>query len=160
MRRNKSLLQAARGNGQQYRIFIDKENDVWLYVANQKHGAWWYQPATDTVVPVNSNSGQLKLNNDIVNGIIQDHRGNIWIATDHGGINLINKKNGSVNYLYSSTGGNSNNFENAINAIFKDELGTIWMGTFKTGINYFNENKSSFFTFSARCSKWEKSSFQ
>ncbi|RZS74472.1 hybrid sensor histidine kinase/response regulator transcription factor [Pseudobacter ginsenosidimutans] len=147
MRRNKSLLQSARGNGQQYRIFIDKENDVWLYVANQKHGAWWYQPATDTVVPVNSNSVQLKLNNDIVNGIIQDHRGNIWIATDHGGINLINKKNGSVNYLYSSTGGNSNNFENAINAIFKDELGTIWMGTFKTGINYFNENKSSFLLF-------------
>lgn len=147
IRRNKSLQSVARGNGQQFRLFVDKENDVWLYVANQKHGVWWYRQAADSMVAINSNASKLRLNNDIVNGIIQDDRGHIWVATDHGGINLINKKNGTINYLYSNTGGNSNNFENAINAIYKDELGTIWMGTFKTGINYFNENKSSFLLF-------------
>ncbi|WEK38327.1 MAG: two-component regulator propeller domain-containing protein [Candidatus Pseudobacter hemicellulosilyticus] len=138
--RNTALQQAARGNSLQYRMVIDKENDLWLYVQGQQQGAWWYRSATDSLIAVNKSSRYLRLNNDIVNGIVQDDRGNIWVATDHGGINLVDKKEGRVRYISS----NSNMYENAINAVFRDELGTIWMGTFKTGINYFNEKKSAF----------------
>ena len=131
----------------QYQLFVDKEDDVWIYVPGQKHGAWWFRSAKDTLIPVNSKSLQLRLNNDIVNGIVQDDRGNIWIATDHGGINLINKKEISVKYLYNIVAGRDASYENAILSILKDDMGTIWMGTFKTGINYFNESKSPFLHF-------------
>ncbi|MFT3902087.1 MAG: two-component regulator propeller domain-containing protein [Niabella sp.] len=143
----RSYLFGKTANKLQYQLFVDKEDDVWIYVTGQKDGAWWYRSAMDTLIPVNSKSASLRLNNDIVNGIVQDDRGNIWVATDHGGINLINKKTVSVKYLYNAAEGKDASYENAILSILKDDMGTIWMGTFKTGISYFNESKSSFLHF-------------
>ncbi|PZR29945.1 MAG: hybrid sensor histidine kinase/response regulator [Citrobacter freundii] len=131
----------------QYQLFADKENEIWIYVPTQKHGAWWYRPSADTFLHLDDRSAQLTLNNDIVNGIIQDDHGNIWIATDHGGINLIDKKKNTVRYLYSNPASDGLSSGSAIQSIFKDDIGTIWMGTFKSGIYYFNESKSSFLHF-------------
>jgi signal transduction histidine kinase/ligand-binding sensor domain-containing protein/DNA-binding response OmpR family regulator len=141
--RNKSLNHTSSAEVQ-YQLFVDNDNDVWLYVPGKNQGVWWYQPKTDQLIAIKSNSGKLSLNNDIVNGIVQDESGNIWIATDHGGVNLIDKKSATVQYLYGS---NSKILETAINSIFKDDQGTIWIGTFKTGIHYFNVDKSAFLLF-------------
>lgn len=134
-------------NSLQYQLFIDKENDIWLYIPTQKYGAWWYRPAADQLISLNTSSARLRLNNNIVNGIVQDDNDHIWIATDHGGINLVNKKNATVRYLQDVSNEKGTINENAIQTILKDERGTIWMGTFKAGVTYFNESKSSFLHF-------------
>ena len=43
--------------------------------------------------------GAHSLNNNLVTGVVQDDKGLIWIATDHGGINLLDKKDFSIRYL-------------------------------------------------------------
>jgi signal transduction histidine kinase/ligand-binding sensor domain-containing protein/DNA-binding response OmpR family regulator len=131
----------------QYQLFADNENEIWIYVPAQKHGAWWYRPSTDSFLRLDNRSVQFTLNNDIVNGVIQDDHGNIWIATDHGGVNLIDKKKNAIRYLYSNPASDGLSSGSAIQSIFKDDIGTIWMGTFKSGIYYFNESKSSFLHF-------------
>ncbi|MEJ5056489.1 two-component regulator propeller domain-containing protein [Sphingobacterium sp. MYb382] len=128
-----------------YRLFVDKENELWFYVPGQKLGSWWFNPETGNLQAVNTRSLKWRLNNDIVNGIVQDDKGAIWIATDHGGVNLIDKKKDGVRYLDNVGTKKGANYGNAIQSILKDDRGTIWMGTFKTGISYFNERKSAFF---------------
>ena len=145
---HRKSLPSSTAGALQYQLFADNENEIWIYVPTQKHGAWWYRPTTDTFFHLDNRSPQLTLNNDIVNGIIQDDRGNIWIATDHGGVNLIDKKKNTVRYLYSNNAPDGLSSGSAIQTIFKDDIGTVWMGTFKTGIHYFNESKSSFQHFS------------
>lgn len=141
---NREKLFATTNGLLEYEMSIDKENDIWLYVPGQKYGAWWYQVKTNRLITVNTGAGQLRLNNNIVNGVAQDENGQIWIATDHGGVNLIDKKLSRVKYLYNLTDENDAGNESAVLSILKDDMGTIWLGTFKTGIAYFNERKSLF----------------
>jgi signal transduction histidine kinase/DNA-binding response OmpR family regulator/streptogramin lyase len=64
----------------------------------------------------------------------------IWIATDHGGINLLNKRTGAIGYLESKPEDPKSISQNSINAIYRDNTGIIWLGTYKKGINYYHEN--------------------
>lgn len=88
-------------NGQKfiYRLFADAEGDLWIYSSDIEKGIFYYKPASNYLLPINRDSKALRLNANLVGGISQDDNGNIWVATDHGGVNLINKKDFSIRYL-------------------------------------------------------------
>lgn len=129
---------------QAYQLYIDVEGDAWIYVPGKKNPVYWYQPKENKWVMLDRKSMQFQLNNDIVNGIVQDDHGKIWIATDHGGINLVDKQKGTISYISNEFGVKDILPSNAIQSLLKDPSGTIWMGTFKAGINSYNETKSAF----------------
>lgn len=129
---------------QAYQLYVDVEGDAWIYVPGKTNPVYWYKVKEDRWVILGRNSGQLQLNNDIVNGIVQDDHGKIWIATDHGGVNLVDKQRASISYISNDFGVREILPGNAIQSLLKDPSGTIWMGTFKAGINSYNETKSSF----------------
>jgi len=124
-----------------FSLFIDDENEIWIYGLS---GAFYYNPSTNVVVSLNKDSKTLRLNTNVITGITEDDRGNIWIATDHGGINLINKNRSSVEYLVNNENDIKSLSQNSINVIYKDNLGIIWVGTFKKGINYFHNSTINF----------------
>ncbi len=39
---------------------------------------------------------------NLINGLIQDGNGLMWIGTDHGGMNLLSKKDFSMRYLVAN----------------------------------------------------------
>lgn len=123
-----------------YRIVTDADGDVWIYVINYNKGVYYFNASSKSIVHINQDSAPFKLNSDIIGGIVQDSKGLIWIATDHGGINLIDKKNKLIKYLTQDPQDDKTLSESSIRVLYKDPDGFIWAGTFKRGVSYFREN--------------------
>ncbi len=123
-------------------LFIDEQHELWVYMPNTDYGVLYFNPTSGTVKQLSRK--QQILNNDIVNSVIQDNRGRIWIGTDHGGINIIDKKDFSSIFLTNQPEDVKSIAENAIYPLYKDDQGIIWCGTYKRGVSYYAENKMKF----------------
>jgi signal transduction histidine kinase/ligand-binding sensor domain-containing protein/CheY-like chemotaxis protein/AraC-like DNA-binding protein len=125
-----------------YSLFADNENELWIYPSSNstKTGVIRFNPQTNQSYFLEKDRGTAKLNSNLVAGILQDTRGDIWICTDHGGINLYNKKSNTVRYLLNNTDDDKSLSQNSIKAAYQDENGTIWLGTYKKGVSYYHEN--------------------
>jgi signal transduction histidine kinase/ligand-binding sensor domain-containing protein/DNA-binding response OmpR family regulator len=123
-----------------YHLFADAENDLWMYTEGLPQGAFCYQIKSNTLVHYYREAPRDRLNNNLVTGIQQDNNGMIWIITDHGGVNLLNKNTGAVNYLENKPEDIKSISQNSINAIYRDNTGIIWLGTYKKGLNYYHQN--------------------
>jgi ligand-binding sensor domain-containing protein len=122
---------------QDFKMFLDKQGDFWIYTLNNQRGIDYYAPATGVKRFIDK--GVMRLNNNLINGILQDNNGLIWIATDHGGVNLLNKRDFSIRYLVNREDDQKSIGQNSITSIYKDTSGIIWIGTFKKGISYYHE---------------------
>ncbi|MBO9200713.1 MULTISPECIES: hybrid sensor histidine kinase/response regulator transcription factor [Niastella] len=123
-----------------YRLFADAENDLWIYTEGLPQGAFCYQIKSNNLAHYHRDAPGNQLNNNLVTGIQQDNNGLIWISTDHGGVNLLNKRTGVIGYLENKPEDLKSISQNSINAIYRDNTGIIWLGTYKKGINYYHEN--------------------
>ncbi len=123
-----------------YRIYLDGQDDAWLYVANQPEGVLYLHPATGVCRPIFKGSRPSGLNMNLVSGIVQDDQGMIWIATDHGGVNLLDKKDFSVRYLLSHEDDDKSLGQNSTTCLYRDNTGIIWVGTFKHGVSYYHQD--------------------
>ena len=80
--------------------------------------------------------------NNAIRDMIDDHRGNIWIATDHRGLFVYNKKTGSItNIRHQRDRLLSLSSDNAT-CLEADDEGTIWVGHLKTGLSYTSDNNN------------------
>jgi signal transduction histidine kinase/ligand-binding sensor domain-containing protein/DNA-binding response OmpR family regulator len=138
--RNDYLNKLLRQRVYDYRLMVDASDDVWLFIADKNEGAFYFNSNEQSLTRINRASQETKLNSDIVKGIVQDNKGLIWIATDHGGINLIDKTNFSARYITSDPDDRRSLSHNSINSLYKDDEGIIWIGTFKRGISFYHEN--------------------
>jgi signal transduction histidine kinase/ligand-binding sensor domain-containing protein/DNA-binding response OmpR family regulator len=120
-----------------YRLFVDQSAALWIYRLNRQEGINYYQPATGLKRYIDK--GDAGLNNNIINGILQDGKGLIWIATDHGGINLLNPKDFKVRYLVNRENDPKSLGQNSVLSLYKDLSGIMWAGTFKKGISFYHE---------------------
>lgn len=126
-----------------YNIFIDADGDIWLWGLN--NGVFLFQPSFNSIRRFNENTFPSRLNTNLVSQVTQDNNGLIWVATDHGGINLINKKEGfSTSYLLNDPKDLRSLSQNSITTMYKDDYGIIWLGTYKQGVNYLNGNRVLF----------------
>ncbi len=123
-----------------YRLFLDQDNDLWIYSKNNAYGIYYYNTNSKKPIHFNTSNKKHKLKSDITLAVTEDNSGVIWVGTDHGGINLINKKDLSVEYLLKIPDHEKSLSQNSITTLYKDEQGIIWIGTFKKGINYFHED--------------------
>ncbi|MDF2189545.1 hybrid sensor histidine kinase/response regulator transcription factor [Paraflavitalea sp. CAU 1676] len=127
-----------------YSLYIDAENELWCFVSNDPRGVFQYNPATNTLHHITGDSGPFRLNNNLVTGLLQDNKGNIWVFTDHGGVNILNKKKGTSQYLMHNDDDPRSLSQNSLTTGYKDKAGNIWVGTYKKGINYYRERTASF----------------
>lgn len=123
-----------------YCLFVDAENDMWIYTDGNPQGVFCFNTSTNNLVHYHRDGNATRLNNNLVTGIQQDNNGSIWIITDHGGVNLLNKKSSTISYLENKSENIKSISQNSINAIYRDNTGIIWLGTYKKGINYYHEN--------------------
>lgn len=127
-----------------YNLFIDGQDELWIYVSGDPRGIFYFNAATNILLPINKGTGKIRLNTNIVTGVLQDSQGKIWIGTDHGGVNLLDKKDFTIHYLMNNPDDDKSLSQNSIIAIYKDISGIIWVGTYKQGINYYHENGIKF----------------
>jgi signal transduction histidine kinase/ligand-binding sensor domain-containing protein/DNA-binding response OmpR family regulator len=123
-----------------YRLFADADGDVWIYSDGYPQGVFCYLVKESRLLHYHHDAAVNRLNTNLVSGVQQDNNGLIWISTDHGGVNLLNKRTGAITYLENKPEDGKSLSQNSINAIYRDNTGIIWLGTYKKGINYYHEN--------------------
>jgi len=121
-------------------LFNDAQDGIWVYSAGT--GVTYLNPATGALRQLSKKNNIL--NNDLVRTISQYNDSLIWIGTDHGGINIINKKDFSSTFITHRDDDKSSLGENAVYCLYKDDVGIMWAGTFKTGISYYAESLARF----------------
>lgn len=125
-------------------FMVDADDELWIYANNFNKGLIYFTPQTEIFKVIDKNSESWKLNTDIVRGVVQDNRGLIWVGTDHGGVNILDKKKLTVSYVLNNPEDGKSIGQNSISVLYKDGDGFIWAGTFKSGVSYFHENSIRF----------------
>lgn len=129
---------------QPFSLFIDNQDDIWMYQRSSTQGIYYYNTARNSVQLINENTEPIALSSNTVTGVTQDPEGQIWVITDHGGVNIINKQLNQVRVLRSKEGDPTAIAENALYAVYRDNLGIMWLGSYKKGISYYDRNSIQF----------------
>jgi signal transduction histidine kinase/ligand-binding sensor domain-containing protein/DNA-binding response OmpR family regulator len=138
-----TALQKVSSGNIAYNLIIDNEGDVWLW--SFSYGVFLFHPPTEAVKYFNENSVPSRLNSNKVSQVVEDNSGLIWVATDHGGVTLIDKKNNfKTRHLLHDPKDPKSLSQNTINALYKDDKGIVWLGTYKHGICFFNGSITQF----------------
>jgi ligand-binding sensor domain-containing protein/signal transduction histidine kinase len=131
-----------------FSVFTDHEGDYWIYSEQSDRGLFYYNPESGSELHFSVENDDFPISSNIVTGVLQDQKGHIWVATDHGGIQIINKDDFSVQTVRKVTGASNSLTQNSITSLLGDDSGTIWIGTYKEGVNYYHPDLFQFHLFS------------
>jgi signal transduction histidine kinase/ligand-binding sensor domain-containing protein/DNA-binding response OmpR family regulator len=144
--RNMNIKESIRGKNLDFDIFTDSDLDVWVTSTNSPQGIFYYNAKDLTFRHITETHNGTGLNTMFARFVTQSGDGNIWVATDHGGVNIIDKKTFKVTYLVNNPIDGKSISQNSINALYRDDNGIIWLGTFKQGVNYYHSDIFRFST--------------
>jgi signal transduction histidine kinase/ligand-binding sensor domain-containing protein/DNA-binding response OmpR family regulator len=143
----KVINELFHGQVSDYDFLIDTDNDMWIF-NDENQGCFYFNPGTKRVKNFTT-ATDVRLSSNLVNKIVQDSRKRIWIATENGGVNIIDKTNFSVTYLFSEAGNPQSLAENTAQAMYKDAEGIIWVGSYKNGVSYYHPDIFRFDAYSS-----------
>lgn len=123
-----------------YKLASDRDGDLWVWLNNDNQGAYFFNTKTGQFTRYTTASDPMRLSANIVTGIVQDNSGMIWVGTDHGGVNIIDKKNNTVRHVYHLEDEPASLAQNSVNTLYRDESGIVWAGTYKSGVSYYHES--------------------
>lgn len=98
-------------------LFIDADNDLWIYPGIADKGIGYYSLKDHQWKIFDQNSNHI-LSGTFVRGIGQDNEGLIWIATDHAGINIFDKKSEAITVLKNNIYTSNSISQNSIISVF------------------------------------------
>ena len=122
-----------------FHLFVDSKNDVWVYLNPENSDGLYHYNLKRNAWTHFTGASPSSLSSSLVRDIEEDLEGNIWVATDHGGINLIQKA-GGIQYIKNDPFDQRSVSQNSVICLYKDDTGIIWCGTYKNGINYYHES--------------------
>ncbi len=152
--RNKYLVENKEGATIEKRLFVDNDGCPWVFPGIKDKGVLFYDFDAGKWITFNTHRSDIVIQSDFVRDIIQGPAGKIWIATDHGGVNIFDKQTRQITVLkHDPTNANSISQNSAI-SLYCDNQGIIWIGTYKNGISYYHPqlfkfNKSPLFFYSS-----------
>ncbi len=132
------------GDAPYLNMFIDNDDDIWIYATNYMRGVYYYSCNAKVMRHFTSENTQWHITNNNVCCIEQDDFGLIWVGIDHGGINLIDKNNLKCLQLSHNVYDPMSLSHNSVKAMYKDNIGRIWVGTFKSGACSYHRNQYKF----------------
>lgn len=110
--------------------YLDKEKR--LYLSTYKQGINCYAPDGKELFHISTQNS--RLSNDVVLDMIE-RAGKIWIATDGGGINIMDKNNPhDIHTIIHTPGDMSTIPVNSIKCFYIDKQDNIWAGTVRGGM--------------------------
>ncbi len=121
-------------------IFQDSRGFMWFGTRDGLNRYDGYNFTIYRYDPKNNNT----ISNNFIQDITEDKSGNIWIATQVGGINKLDvRKEQVTRFLHNDRDPNSIS-SNAVNKIVLDKEDNLWIATQNGGLNYYNTKKNYF----------------
>ena len=130
---------AANNRDTVYSITIDSEGDLWVFNPNMDSGVYYYNRRTGQFRYITKESAETPLTSNNITNIIQADDGLMWISTDHGGINVLDKKSEKITYLLNREDDAKSLGQNIV-SLYKDNKGIMWARTLREGISYYHKN--------------------
>lgn len=130
-----------------YDLYVDSMGELWIYMNPENYkGLYHYKPKTKEWDHFTTTSSPVSLTSSLIRDVEEDKNGDIWIATDHGGINILNRHKKTVQVIKNDPFDGRSLSQNSVICLYKDDTDILWCGTYKNGINYYHE---SIFKFSS-----------
>lgn len=128
----------------QLSVFSDQNKQPWIYSSNTANGVYFWPTSNSNPIHFSTSNPNYRIKNNMVMGLCQDDKKNVWIATDNGGLSIYKPTSDEIVYLEQQDGNNRSLSHNAISSLYADSDGGVWIGTFKAGVNFFHQNKVLF----------------
>lgn len=126
-------------------IAEDREQNLWvgtdsgLYRFNQEDGQaqhYHHQPDDPT-----------SLSDDRVWKLLVDSKDTLWIATDHGGINVYQRDSDQFKHYRNNPYDSASLASDQVRQVFEDNAGDYWVALFPSGVDYANHTAAAFNVF-------------
>jgi len=148
--RNSYVLENAIGSSLDKRLYIDAEGFPWVYPGIGDKGALCFNMAQGHWTFFGNDKSEFHYSSDkyitsnFVRDIAQDNKGRIWIATDHGGVNIYSKTTNSIIVLKNDPLNPNSLSQNSAISLYYDNTGIMWVGTYKNGASYYHPGMFKF----------------
>ncbi|MBN1596835.1 MAG: response regulator [Bacteroidales bacterium] len=122
-------------------IYVDSDNNIWFGTEN---GLFYYDQLKDRFEHYKSNVNENRLNTNAVTSIFELEKDIFLIATDHGGLNIYNKKTDEFSFHKSSRFDETTISNNQLYSIYCSPDNIIWIGSFHGGVNIYDPKAIKF----------------
>lgn len=116
---------------------IARDNILWIGTDN---GLLKYDVHSKNVIPFVREKAELSASRVMDLGFEGQQ---LWIATDGGGVDILNIGTGKLNRIMSTPDGSALS-SNAVMSMFRDDEDRIWLGTLRGGVNFMDQKKNKF----------------
>jgi len=127
-----------------YSLRHDSKGNVFIFSTAVPFGLYYLNAANNTFKYFGTKPDHSGLSSNNVSSVIEGGDGNIWIGTDHGGINILDLQTFKFKYIFAKEDDPRGLKQNSIGALYCDDNGIVWVGTMKKGVSYYHK---SIFTF-------------
>lgn len=135
--RSEELARRFKYENYEYSLTVDSDGDLWM-ANDRNYGCFLFRPSSNSMTNYTTTSSPA-LSSNLVREVVEGEGKRIWIATDHGGINVLHKNENTITRVLHDEDDQHSLSENNINTLYRDNEGIIWSGTFRSGVSYYHE---------------------
>ena len=107
---------------------LDLKTKEWMTSIQQALRSWGYQDVPDELA---------------VWDMRCDKEGRCWLATDHGGLYVLEAKDKEMRQFLKNKFDESTISDNTLRVLMCDQLGRMWIGTYTSGVNLYSGSLSN-----------------
>jgi len=123
-------------------LYLDNQNGMWC--GTYYGGLSYYHALKNQFEHIRKENDNSGLNDNVISVLKEDSKGNIWMATNENGINVLNLKSGNFRYFKNIPGNANSLTANNVKALLEDAGGNFWIGTQGGGFCKYNAASGTF----------------
>ena len=129
-------------------LFVDSEYSIWIY-SNQNDRLAYRKKDNDSWYTVTLSKGDDDCSSNFIRAMHDDGERKIWIATDHRGLFVYDKRTATVERIVNEPGRSQSIKDNSVASVWIDKDKTVYIGYQKSGLSYYNESFQRFVNYNS-----------
>lgn len=122
-----------------HHILIDHLGNQWVSTDNE-YGLWRFDKTNNQWTHLTKDTqGPITAPDFMISGMVEDTDGRVWIASDHGGLNVVDVEKGTTSLVRSRKNDPRSLASDGVNCIATDDQGCVWLGDVSLGVSVYAE---------------------